>query len=360
MTIHKPQVSVVVPAYNAEATLAETLASIQSQSLRDIEILVVDDGSTDRTAQIMAQIAADDRRVTALHQSNAGVATARNTGMAKASGQFAAFCDADDIWHPHKLERQVAALRADPQAGLCYAWHRRIGQDDRILSSSPTPRIEGFVLHQHLEWNFISNGSTVLVPMELARATGFDACLHEAGNQGCEDYLFQLRIAHKHRFVCVPAYLVGYRQGAGGMSRGVDRMIRSHLQTFAIMEAVLPEDAALKRVIDQRRTQLLIELSRNRLRRRDMTAAVSALLRAIAVGPRSVPGFLLDELKAGLHLMQPARTQNSPTKARLFHELGADQADGAWSSRRSAQYLATLSELDRRWERGLAVAASSV
>ena len=346
-----PVVTVVVPAYNARETIAHTLASIQAQDLREIEIRVVDDGSHDDTREIVAGLAGADPRIVLITQPNGGVARARNTGLAEANGRFSAFCDADDIWHPEKLARQVASLEADPGAGLSYAWHRRIDPEDRLLAASATPRIEGSVLHRHLEWNFISNGSTVLVPTPLARETGFEPALHEAGNQGCEDYLFQLLIARNHRFVCVPAFLVGYRIGNSSMSHGVDRMIRSHLQTFAIIEAYDPNDGAIKRIIARRRTKLLVELFRNRIRRRDLPAATGALLGALRNGPLRVPGFILDEVKTGMSRYSdiPVRKSNSEAQTgRHFAEFGAEESDGAWATKRSARYLAALGELDAR------------
>lgn len=346
-----PIVTVVVPAYNARETIAHTLASIQAQSLREIEIRVVDDGSRDDTRAIVAGLAGQDPRIVLLAQANGGVARARNTGLAEASGRFAAFCDADDIWHPAKLERQVSSMAAEPEAGLSYAWHRRIDPEDRLLAASATPRIEGWVLHRHLEWNFISNGSTVLVPTPLAREIGFEPALHDAGNQGCEDYLFQLLIARQHRFVCVPAFLVGYRIGQGGMSRGVDRMIRSHLQTFAIIKALHPGDSAIADVLARRRTKLLVELFRNRVRRGDMTGAASALLRALRVAPLRVPGHVMQEVKTGMSRYSDMPVENSSASkpvARLFSDYGADEADGAWATKRSARYLAALGELDAR------------
>ncbi|MCT2398398.1 glycosyltransferase family 2 protein [Novosphingobium mangrovi (ex Huang et al. 2023)] len=344
-----PAITVVIPVYNAEQTIMRTLSSIQAQTVGDLEIRVVDDGSQDATAAIVEGVRAQDSRVVCLRQANAGVAAARNTGMEGARGRFTAFCDGDDIWHPQKLERQIAALEADPGAGLCYSWYRRIDAHDCVLPVSPAPRIEGAVLYRHLEWNFISNGSTVLVPTPLARRTGFEPALRDAGNQGCEDYLFQLRIAQAHRFVCVPAYLVGYRMNAQSMSRGVDRMIRSHLQTYAIMEESLPADRAVAKILARRRAKLLVELFRNRVRRADLPAAVAALAGALRAAPRLVPGFVMEELREGMARSGRARTDagdNVPPPLRPFQDFGPEEPDGSWRSRRSPAYLAWLGELD--------------
>jgi glycosyltransferase involved in cell wall biosynthesis len=118
-----PLVSVVVPAYNAARTLPETVRSVLDQTVRDIEVIVVDDGSTDGTVE--AAHAIDDRRVTVMSQPNAGVSAARNTGAQAARGRYVAFLDSDDLWLPHKLERQLEILEREPgvhavQAGVIF------------------------------------------------------------------------------------------------------------------------------------------------------------------------------------------------------------------------------------------------
>ncbi|HKY94313.1 MAG TPA: glycosyltransferase family 2 protein [Kiloniellales bacterium] len=123
-----PLVSVITPAFCAERFLPETLASIRAQSLRDWECLVVDDASTDRTAEIAAAAAAEDPRIHLIRQTaNRGVAAARNAALRAATGRYIAFLDADDLWLPGKLERQIAFMRATG-ATLSYTAFRRIDE----------------------------------------------------------------------------------------------------------------------------------------------------------------------------------------------------------------------------------------
>src|SRR4051812_12704913 len=102
--------SVIIPIYNAEQYIAETLLSALAQTHRNIEIIVVDDGSTDGSAAVVKLIAASDARVRLISQPNRGVAHARNCAIAEAQGEFIAPLDADDLWHPKKIERQIAAI----------------------------------------------------------------------------------------------------------------------------------------------------------------------------------------------------------------------------------------------------------
>lgn len=108
MTADAPLVSVVVPAYNAVRTLAATLQSVLDQTVQDFEVIVVDDGSSDGTVEVAQAV--DDQRIRVIVQENGGAGAARNTGIADAAGTWVAFLDADDVWLPIKLERQLAYL----------------------------------------------------------------------------------------------------------------------------------------------------------------------------------------------------------------------------------------------------------
>src|SRR5260370_12794376 len=103
-------VTVIIPAFNAARTIDETLRSVRSQTHRRLEILVVDDGSVDATAQIVRSHAAEDRRIRLIQQPNSGVAAARNRAIAEATSDYVAPIDADDLWQPDKIEKQLTRL----------------------------------------------------------------------------------------------------------------------------------------------------------------------------------------------------------------------------------------------------------
>lgn len=119
-------VSVIIPAFNAQNTLERAATSVLGQTHDRIEVIIIDDGSTDDTARIAAAIAARDSRCTLIgHDTNSGAAAARNTGIDGANGDYVAFLDADDAWHPDKLQRQLTAM-AQRGGGICYTGFTRI------------------------------------------------------------------------------------------------------------------------------------------------------------------------------------------------------------------------------------------
>lgn len=222
-------VSVIIPAYKAVQTIGETLQSVQTQTHSPLDIIVVDDGSPDETAATALAFAANDPRISVMQQVNAGVAAARNLGWRAAASDLIAFVDADDLWAPTKIERQLAALHAEgPQAGLAYTWYARIDGDSLITSRSHRPDARGDVLRAIFLGNFVGNGSAALITRAaLEHAGGFDSSLRTRGAQGCEDFSIYFRIAEKYRFALVPEQLTGYRVLPGNMSSDMLRMLRS-------------------------------------------------------------------------------------------------------------------------------------
>lgn len=230
-----PLVTVVIPAFNAEATVARTLQSVLAQTFEHLEVLVVDDGSTDSTPQIVRDLARGDARIRVLRQENGGVARARNLGIRSARGAYVAPVDADDLWHPTKIEKQMAVLlAADPATAFVYCASRIIDEEDRIVGQPPSYRFRGWVLHRHVVVNFVGNGSALLMRRAaVLECGGYDASLRDRGLQGAEDSLLQLQLATRYRVEVVPEYLVGYRRTAGAMSENVERMARSYITARA-------------------------------------------------------------------------------------------------------------------------------
>ena len=231
--------------FNAERTIAATLDSICRQTYAKLDVVVVDDGSTDRSAAIVAPWRERDPRVRLVDQANQGVAAARNTGAASTTAGFLAFIDADDLWAPTKIEYQMKALAVGgPAAGLAYCWFAAINAAGRVVSLGPQPLIEGDALQSLCSANWIGNGSSILVRRAaFEKAGGYDASLRARRAQGAEDLHICLRVAEHTDFRVVPRYLVGYRQTPGNMSSNSMQMFRSTELVLAEFNAKYPDRA---------------------------------------------------------------------------------------------------------------------
>ena len=239
------KVAVVVPMYNAEGTIRDTLASISKQTWRALDIVVVDDGSTDRSADAVAESARCDPRIHLVCQPNAGVAAARNSGAAHSDADILTFVDADDLWAPDKIAAQMnLLLQRGGAPALVYCWFVQIDARGRIYSATDGPAIEGKVLRQICRANFIGNCSSILVPREVfGQIGGFDSSLKASDAQGCEDLLFFARAAQNYEFRLVPRHLLGYRLTHANMSSNTAAMLRSFDVVAARLREELPQYA---------------------------------------------------------------------------------------------------------------------
>ncbi|NEQ54987.1 MAG: glycosyltransferase, partial [Leptolyngbya sp. SIO3F4] len=210
-----PIISVIIPAYNSAKTIQVSIDSVLSQTFSDFELIVIDDGSTDKTLELVKSI--KDPRLKLFSFENAGAATARNRGIANAKSDFIAFLDADDVWLPEKLVDQLAAFEHDPSAGLVYSWSDYINANGdflcvgkRVITSGNTEDTYAKLLVS----NFLENGSTPLVRMDVLKDIGgFDESLKSS-----QDLDLYLKIATKYRFVTVPKVQVKYRVTPGSIT----------------------------------------------------------------------------------------------------------------------------------------------
>jgi glycosyltransferase involved in cell wall biosynthesis len=236
-------VSVIIPAYNAAATIDETLMSVRSQSWRELEIIVVDDGSTDDTGKRVVRHMAEDARVRLIQQPNGGVAVARNRGIAEASADLIAPVDADDLWRPTKIEKQLSRLcRAGEAVALVYTWFATIDEQGRIIAQDNSSDEEGDVLRRMCKGNLVGNGSSPLMrKTAVLEAGGYDPGLRAQRAQGCEDLKLYFAIAERHRFAVVREHLTGYRWTPENMSSDGRKMLRSYDLVMTPLRAKYPQ-----------------------------------------------------------------------------------------------------------------------
>jgi glycosyltransferase involved in cell wall biosynthesis len=222
-----PTISVVIPTYNATKTVLDTIASVQAQTHRDIEILVINDGSTDNLLECLAPTVTD-ARVKIYSYPNGGLPVARNRGIARSTGEYIAFIDADDLWTPDKLALQLQALESNPRAGLAYSWTYFMEEDGQRYHTDRPIWFEGDVLKDLMLWNFLCHGSNPLIRRSVIEAVGeFDPSLPSA-----EDWDYWLRIATQWEFALVPQPQIYYRQSGGAMSAKVEVMEQAQLEVL--------------------------------------------------------------------------------------------------------------------------------
>jgi GT2 family glycosyltransferase len=225
-----PTISVIIPAYNAERTILETIASVQKQTFLDLEIIAIDDGSTDKTAELLKGVT--DERLKIFYYENSGVATARNRGISKAAGEFIAFLDADDLWTPDKLELQLTALQQHPEAGVAYSWNYFFVDGKEEIFSGESFYFEGNVYPQLLVQNFLANGSNPLIRSKIVESVGkFDPTFPH-----CADWDFYLRLAAICPFVVVPKHQVFYRQSFSSMTSQVSKIDGIEKQVLTMLD----------------------------------------------------------------------------------------------------------------------------
>jgi len=326
-SLKAPLVSVIVPAFNAEATLAETLSSVAAQTHKRLEILVVDDGSRDGAAAVAEAVRRTEPRLELIRQANSGVAAARNAGLAHARGDYVAWLDADDLWHPTKIEKQLAvfAAAATPLS-FVYCGYRLIDAAGIVMRNPRTlADVSGSTVHRQIATTYFTNVSSMMAPRSLAQALGgHDPRLREWGIEGAEDLLLQLRLALRGPAGCVREALVGYRMHGANMSRAVARAARSNEKALALVAEEARDIPAW--VFRQGRARMAgfcfqIALSG------DVREGAKLLARLAAGQPREVAAMLLRI--AGWVLREAAGLRpTDPDVGRPFGE--ADAASVPW------------------------------
>jgi len=202
-----PKVSVIIPAYNVMKYLPETLETLFRQTFRDFEVVIVNDGSSDGIENWATQVT--DPRLKLISQENRGATGARNTGIAHAQGDYIAFLDADDLWEPTKLAKQVTILDENAEVGLVYTWVALTDEQGNLTGRLFKPIAEGDVWCQLTEHNIVECGSVALVRRACFETVGvFDCNLRSF----VEDWDMWLRIAARYPFKVVKESLVYYRQ----------------------------------------------------------------------------------------------------------------------------------------------------
>jgi glycosyltransferase involved in cell wall biosynthesis len=233
-----PLVSVVIPCYNVQAYVSESICSALDQTYRHLEVIVVNDGATDGTQAVIDAALSDrrDPRVRVLQQSNGGLSAARNTGIFAARGALIAFLDGDDVWRADKIEQHVKLMQSDSGIGLSFSFSEYMTENGHRTGAELTTRRCEPTLKDMILRNHFGNGSTVVARKECFELAGcFSPEL-----KSCEDYEMWCRILWitRCKAVCVPYPLTYYR-------------LRESSLSFNVMKFTASAELSIRRLRDQ-------------------------------------------------------------------------------------------------------------
>jgi glycosyltransferase involved in cell wall biosynthesis len=231
------RVSAVIPAYNAARCVGRAIDSVLGQTFRGIEVIVVNDGSTDDTAAVVGRYADRVRMIT---KPNGGLSSARNAGIRSAAGQYVAFLDADDWWLPQKIERQVAWMDAHPDAVFCSTAATVINGAGETTGEWRCGHYSGSTLEGIFARNayVAGSGSAVLARRDaLFAAGGFDERL-----KSLEDIDMWMRLAVRGGYHCIAEPLAVVEKRSDSMSRNLDVMREAAMQVMRKNRGLLPAD----------------------------------------------------------------------------------------------------------------------
>lgn len=247
---NNPAISVIVPAYNVAATIAETLDSILRQTFQDFELIIVDDGSKDKTSEIIADYASRDKRIRVFRQQNRGLAGARNTGIHLSRARFLAFCDADDIWEPEKMELHLSHLEQNPHVGISFCGSSLINEAGQKLAVSQLPKLHNIAAADIFKRNPIGNGSVAVF-----RREALDCLAHRPSHETERDWWFDETLRQSEdidawlRFILtsdwkiegVQGLLTRYRVQPGGLSANLTRQFETWCRVRDKVAALAPD-----------------------------------------------------------------------------------------------------------------------
>ena len=244
------KVSVIIPVYNAEKYIAATVQSVLSQTYKNFEIIIIDDGTPDNSVQICQQF--NDSRIKIVHQKNRGLPGARNTGIRHAQGDYLAFLDADDIWLPEKLEKHVEHLNNSPTVGISFCYSAFINEEGNSTGICQKPRklydiTPSYVLCR----NPVGNGSAAVIRREVFEDIKFQDNLYGI----LENFYFDERLRRAEDIECwlrisirthwrhegIPEVLTCYRITSSGLSANALTQLRALEEVVEMTRSYAPD-----------------------------------------------------------------------------------------------------------------------
>jgi glycosyltransferase involved in cell wall biosynthesis len=276
-------ISVIIPTYNYARYLREAVDSALGQTYAPIEVIVIDDGSTDATPEVLASYG---DRIRVIRQKNQGVAVARNAGIASARGKYLAFLDSDDIWYPRKLELQIARFDADPSLGLVHCGMETFDGEGNTVHVWRSG-LEGCVASDMLRFDsqLVMTGSNIVVPKQVAQEIGgFDSRLPPS-----EDWDFCYRIATRYSIGFVAEVLVRYRMHGSGIHMNIAKMEKASL--LALKKAFGSDDPVVQSLRNLSYGRLHRMLAGSYFETRQFSRSVFHVVQSLRHDPRNAGYF---------------------------------------------------------------------
>ncbi|MDB4919625.1 glycosyltransferase family 2 protein [Mucilaginibacter sp.] len=232
--MNSPFISVIMPAFNAEKYIEESINSVICQTYINWELIIINDGSTDRTANIAGKYGAADARIKLINQENKRLGAARNAGIITAKGNWIAFLDADDLWMPYKLEKQIQAAETEPAAGVIFSSGYTF-YDNSLNTALPYGTVAGFFTHTEI-YKLEYKGNYIPVLSALVKKSHIDKIGLQDENPyvyGCEDWDYWLRLAlNGVSFFGMNERLFYYRRHISNMSNDNNLMTLAKATVF--------------------------------------------------------------------------------------------------------------------------------
>lgn len=237
---YQPLVSVIVPSYNTARYVPEAVNSILNQTYQNLEVHVIDDGSTDNTREVMQSFTSNPK-VIYHYQENRGESGARNTGIRAARGELIALCDADDLWMPRKLELQVPCFKDKPEVGVVYTNTVHVDSNNQEIETYQTARHNGRIAERLFSENFVTGATSMF------RRECFDTEMYDETLKTCADYDLSLRLSVHYEFYYLDEVTYRYRMWPGQVSnarnllRFHDDSVRMRNKFLSMHPGLLPQ-----------------------------------------------------------------------------------------------------------------------
>lgn len=278
----EPKVSVLMPSFNYARYLPTAIQSVLGQSYSNLELIITDDCSTDESREIVEHwTKLDPRVVPVLHQVNQGLARARNSGLAAASGEFVALCDADDVWLPHKLETQMECFRTNPDLGVVHCDSAIIDGDGSVtgqrfssLLHDKNQKTSGNLFTTLCERNFLCVPTVILRREAIDYAGGFEENL-----RSLEDWVCWTKVSRQFSFHYIDATLAQYRIHGTGLSSNPRGMAENRIRAFRFLLESFPD------IPPQLKSKMLYSLGVSHLETSQSRAAARAFLQSVRENP---------------------------------------------------------------------------